>query len=1631
MRPKAALLTCLLLAWVLQGWARAQPCTPEVEPNDAPLAATAVAGLGCVTGALGPGDQDLFAWTLTAQDLQGQGLALELESIPGSLTTLLVTRLTLDAQGRATDRQDLLALTTPDGARVAKELAALEPGTYYLGLSASGGEGSYTVTARRAAPTDFAAEAVPLGASLAASGAFGASGKAVYGFATDAPGLYRVQALGEGVRALAYHDAGGAKLKEAEGAAPLRLDDLALPAGQHYLELSGTGSHILKVIPLGPIPAGTATLGPEPASPPAEATAEPPAAACVREVEPNDGPAEATALARLACAEGQLGARETDYLAFAVGPEQAGRRLAVAFAAAAPGYVTLALIDAAGERLQTRYAEGSITLPDLQLPEGSYLLSLASSQDAPLAYRVTFADEGAPQAGLEREPNDRVQDATPLGSSIQGRMVGSDDDLFALSAQGEPQLWRFEAIGTGLTDIAFLDGSGREVLRRRGAGDQDRLQMGNVFVLPGTSYLLLRGTDASYTLRAIPLGPPDAAGDRPAGKNEHEPNDDPTRAEPLRFGETRVGLLAERDDVDLYRFTLYAPETVRLEVAPGAGGGVGARIDDVGERYHDAAPDEATALELPLLPGDHYVQLHATQPGDGYYRVRLSRPEPAAGGDLEVALALETPEVAAYWAEGQRVTGEVTLTNRSSAAREVDLTATSSHYAWAPWLGAASLTLQAGERRAIPVGLDILPDARDDQPVRLTVEARADGAASAAALELSAVCGAPPVGAQRLWPLPEPLLGGLDMAWAGLGGTIVGDDSMSAAALIDGLVSPATGWSADPGESVTVALGGDGPVEVAGFLLNPYGRTAPDEQLRSFKIALSSDGRTFQTVLAGELSAAPTEQAFALERPVPARFARLTALGAHRDTPYRIGLGEFKVVAAPASRPLAAPLNLAAPGAGGYVVWSQPLLGDPKRLIDEALDSPSYVSSDDGSGTWVIGFHNDRAAQIGALEWRAVAADGSNARLGDLEVAVSLESPVGPWQPLGTWRAGEARFVLEAPAWARFVRLRAEGLQPRGSYQFPGVLRVLERPADASYRSAAGEWGQSQRAAIYEQLEPAPAGQPLAEADDNDSQARAQPLASGQEVAGAVAIGEDLDWYAVNVPEGQNTLELALEGEPVLGVAYTLVDAQGASVFYEEEATPSGVTLTAAVRPGRYFFKLEEPPRSVVFAWDNSGSMGAYLDIIYQTVAAFAAEVEPEREVAQLLPFADDPQGKFLLPAWSGDPYALMAALNAYDRSDSSSSAETTLLAAAKALGERSGTRAVLLMTDAESSSYQDTATLWAALAAVRPRVFTLETSSAGSAASQDLMQSWADAAGGYYDYARTVGDFEIGFARATCQLRRPAAYRLRVETRDQAPPGPGSISVVRAGGAKAGAPVEIILDASGSMNKKLGGEPRIEMAKRVLLGLTGDALPAGTPFALRVFGHRQPNACRTDLELPLAPLEPEAVAALVPTISPKLLSGTPIAESLRAAAADLQGAPSPQTIVLLTDGEESCGGDVPAAIAALAAQGGTVQLNVIGFSDAEAPAKAQFQRWAELGGGQFLEAGSHDELAAALEAVLTPPFEVFDATGQLVARGRVGGEPVSVPAGIYTVEVAGEVFEAVRVPGEQAVVLSVAAPRP
>lgn len=1443
--------------------------------------------------------------------------------------------------------------------------------------------------------------------------------------------------------------------------------------------------------------------------------------------------------------------------------------------ASAVGGAALELCLDLSEGSQCRSAEGSVTLSDLVLAGGEVRIRLALRAPAGTAYRVAFERHGSVRPGHEREPNDDVGTATALGAdlTVRGRLTGREQDYFRVVVTGEPQLWLVQVVGEGVTRLRLHDASGRTVQQRDAEAGERGIRLSNLFLLPGPHWFSVDGADADYALRLLPLGPPDepppgADGTHevsplgsalqvepsaasaevplappsavpPPGRMEREPNDDPSRAHPLRPGEPWVGLLSERGDRDVYRFHLAEEGHVRFTLVAPADGAVEA---DLRGRFSGPGVGETYVYQGWFLAGDHVVTLRPAVVGDGHYQVWVDLLDPfdlpddlepndaphqaraiaadlqargtvgehgdadhfllpslAAAAELTIELegvgpgigairdpgtgdrvaspardrergvwhatlpaggpyALEVngsgayvlrlwfgpggpapvprgapPPVemrvrggvvaAAYLTAGQRWPLEVEMRNTGRDVLTLDLEVHVSDHGWRATPAVDRVTLAGGEARLVPLPLSVAPGARDDLGVTVTVAARAaDGGLVTAALELAAVCGAPPVGTFPAWPLPDPLLGGLDVAWTGLGSvpqTAVRRELL----LYDGRTQPGDGWNANLGDATIVSLAGGTPPRVVGVVLHPLADGTVGERLADFRVSTSLDGIAFETAFEGRMRSVPTEQAFVFETPRDARFVRLEALsrqdGGRRGA---VRLGALKVVAEPGSAPLGGPLDLARRAVGGHVAHARPHV--TAYALTESRDRPTTVRLDRDETTlyWVLGFHHGRAALVDALAWIHHPAGDPGARLREVRVLASLSGPIGPWTEVGMWRPHEhPEWTLDGGVWARYLRFEAEGLEPRGAVELPERVAVVERREGPGYRSILGEWGHDARASVYEWLQPA---DPDARAFvfGNVERGAAAVLVDGEAREGRVLVNEAEAWFAFDVPHDRNFVRLELRGDPAVAFRHRLLDAAGEPVTAAIEVREGEelVEIEAYLTPGRYHLQTWEPLRSVAFSWDNSGSMGPYLDPVYQAIASFARGVDPAREAVQLQVFGDPP--RFLLADWSSDPEEVVATLTAYDRRDGSSDAEGNLAFVVERLGDRAGTRAVLLMTDAESgAAARQTVRLWEALEVVRPRVFAFETSTAGSDHTQDRLQAWADAAGGAYDHGGTIGDLDVGLARVACWLRQPKRVHAILRLEDRPPPGPGALAILRYADPAAAAAerpaIAVILDASGSMGKLLpdGRTSRWEAARGVIDRLVGEVLEDGVPFALRAYGHVLPTSCDTRLEVPLGPLDRAVAREAVAAIEPKLLSGTPLAASVEALAVDLAGAAGRKAILIVTDGEESCGGDPEAAIRALRAVGADVRLSIVGFDvDAAdgAAARGRFAAWADLGGGHYHEARDADALTAAVVAALAPPalpFAVWDAAGGLVAEGEVDGPAVTLPSGVYRVRIGDE----------------------
>lgn len=1249
--------------------------------------------------------------------------------------------------------------------------------------------------------------------------------------------------------------------------------------------------------------------------------------------------------------------------------------------------------------------------------------------DADLATDVPAEPTGPPPpAGrLERENNNdhtRAELLVPDAVHV-GRLVDNDADVYRFFLANDGFV-RLEFVGPDGSEtwLALVrDEDGRLIGREAAGGAYD------LWLLAGDYFVELEPQTVAegwYQLRMTHRDPLALPGDL-------EPNDDIGTARPLPATGVVEGTVGGRDRYDFYAVRAGDSELDVMFTVEGDGSRLW--LYDAKTRSGiepDEQTDRANGVEMRFrLPAGTEAALRVSS--DGAYRLSGTWPDvldPESTGPVSADVARLEPAapeipVTAYWHVGQIVETSISLTHTGEEAGRYRMVAHPSSLDARVELPDI-VDVGPGETVEVPVTIRLQSDLRDDHPLRVSigaVDVATLGTIGTTEIALPSSCEADPVAPQHVWPVPRLLLGELNVAWSALGAVAQQEDREEA---YDGRSAPSDGEIVEVGTALSVELAGDRPQRLIGTILDPLGYRGPGRQLARFRIETSLDGTTWRTVFDGTLGSPRREQAFVFEEPVEARYARLAFLSTHAGRS-DAAIGEWKLVAEDAQ---GEPFDLANPSLGGNVVWANV---EPK-FVDQILlaDGDSNTLSDRRPNdlVWVIGFHHGRAAQVSRLAVTPSPREGNQVE--EVVVEASVTSPVGPYVPVDTWRPGDGPLELDEPVWARYLRFTVPGPEEGGPEPIvlPDAIHVFERQVDDEYRSILGEWGGFGREAIYEVLmESEGTGAISVPVDAGDTLETATLLAADSVAEGTVSVPDDVDWYRIDLPEGDNLLDLTLEGSPSIDYRYQVYDAAGEPLVTDVSEEGNRVRITAFVETPTVYLNLWEPKRSVIFAWDTSGSVAPYQAITYASLAGFARDVDPEREFVQLLAY-DDPRPRWLLPYWSADPLRVQEAIHAFDRNADSSNSFTAMTVATDALVDRDGTRAILLITDAETGGLSLTPRLWDLLDEARPRVFAFEVSTGSSDWTQDLMQSWAYVNDGHYSYARNVGDFDIGFRRASCKLRRAKGYTVEVATRYEAPPGPGTISVVPGNDAAKPA-IEVILDASGSMGARLpDGTPRIEAALNTLLGLVSEGIEEGTPFALRAFGHVTPSTCEQELVVPLEPLDRESTLQAIAGIEPKLLSQTPIADALRAAADDLASAGGPIAIVLITDGEESCGGDPEAALTELRAAGIDVTLSIVSLALDDAAASERFARLAEIGNGAYTDVGNPAELAAAIRASLAVPFEVLGPDGDVIARGQVGGEPVSVERGMYTIRIPGSpptLIRDVRVPGDSNTTVSAA----
>jgi hypothetical protein len=245
-----------------------------------------------------------------------------------------------------------------------------------------------------------------------------------------------------------------------------------------------------------------------------------------------------------------------------------------------------------------------------------------------------------------------------------------------------------------------------------------------------------------------------------------------------------------------------------------------------------------------------------------------------------------------------------------------------------------------------------------------------------------------------------------------------------------------------------------------------------------------------------------------------------------------------------------------------------------------------------------------------------------------------------------------------------------------------------------------------------------------------------------------------------------------------------------------------------------------------------------------------------------------------------------------------------------------------------------------------------------------------------------------------------------------------GALQIVKQQGDKPATPnLEIVLDVSGSMNTKLGTSTRWKTALEVLK-TTVDALPGDLKVGLRVYGHRYSSksaqTCSdTELVVPIAKLDRKRIVKAAAQLRPR--GETPLIRSILQTVGDLRAAGG-GSVILITDGEESCKGDAKAAAAEIQASGVNVTLNIVGFTLIGETAVAELSAMAGSTGGRYYSAQDGEQLSRAvkLAALNRLPYDILDASGKVLVSGETSELSRELPPGTYKlrIDALGQVLE-------------------
>lgn len=219
----------------------------------------------------------------------------------------------------------------------------------------------------------------------------------------------------------------------------------------------------------------------------------------------------------------------------------------------------------------------------------------------------------------------------------------------------------------------------------------------------------------------------------------------------------------------------------------------------------------------------------------------------------------------------------------------------------------------------------------------------------------------------------------------------------------------------------------------------------------------------------------------------------------------------------------------------------------------------------------------------------------------------------------------------------------------------------------------------------------------------------------------------------------------------------------------------------------------------------------------------------------------------------------------------------------------------------------------------------------------------------------------------------------------------------VHAQESSAPSPIIFIYDASGSMWGQIDGISKMEIATDVLTTSINN-FPENQNVGLVSYGHRREGDCR-DVEF-MVGMENNDKNLINQALSGiKPLGRTPLAYSATQVINTLRESEESATVILVTDGIESCDGNICEVVQAAKNEGIDFKLHIIGFG-LQGEETTQLQCAAQVGGGQYYDA----ENAEALTSVLNQATEatVDEPDGNFSVYAIKNSEPIDAMVEAY-----------------------------